>query len=406
MIFRLNCVKYSSNTPPPQNTILYPVHLAVSRPARRAYLTTILAATTSLILLFIAIVAYILFYWSYIPRIGFERTIHLQFDNVFASQPLGLARDANPYPYGTVSLAPDVVSQQKYDVKIELELPRSRENREAGNFMLDVSLLAPGKSVLETVKDGLAPGQAMDAAPVLARSRRPAILKYRSWAVENIYKLTEMHWYLLGFRHEAEQLSIGVFEGVKFEKGWRNVPGSLRLEVQSSTRMQIYSAKAMFRARFTGLRWLMYNHRVISACIFVGTFWTTEMIFAGLAWAALAMALAPTEEDVKDEDVKAKRIKAEDEDATPAKLSDTERTFPTLSGQSPLRYRSPEVKQEDAEPAVEIQDVPAKGVEADDEDEDADFFVDSGIGTSLESSGSRPGSVRKRRGRSSFRDAP
>ena len=270
--------------------------------------------------------------------------------------------------------------------------------------MLDVALLAPGKSVLETVKDGLAPGQAVEAAPVLARSRRPAILKYRSWAVESLYKFTELHWYLLGFRHEAENLNIEVFEGVKFDKGWRNVPGSLRLEVQSSTRMQIYSAKAMFRARFTGLRWLMYNHRVISACVFIGIFWTTEMIFAGLAWAALAIALTPAEEDVKNEDVKAERIKAEDEDATPARLSDTERTFPTLSGQSPLRYKSPEVKQEDPGPARIIHDVPATGVEADDEDEDPDF-VDSGIGTSLESSSSRPGSVRKRRGRSSFREA-
>lgn len=383
--------------PSPQNTVLYPVHLAISRRARRAYLTTFLAVSTSLVLLGIAIVAYTLFYWSYIPRIGFSRTIHLQFDNVFQH-----SQAANPYPYGVVNLAPDVVSQQNYDVKIELELPRTRANREAGNFMLDVSLLAPGKSVLETVKDGLASGQPTDAAPVLARSRRPAILQYKSWAVEHLHRFTELHWYLLGFRQEAEKLSVGVFEGVRFDKGWRNVPGSLRLEVQSSTRMQIYSAKALFRARFTGLRWLMYNHRVISACIFVGTFWTTEMIFAGLAWAALAMVLAPAEEDVKDEDVKAERIKTEDEQA---RLSDTERTFPTLSGQSPLRYRSPEIKQEDQGPSTAIRDVPATGVEADDEDEDADF-IDSGIGTSLESSNSRPGSVRKRRGRSSFRDAP
>ena len=41
----------------------------------------------------------------------------------------------------------------------------------------------------------------------------------------------------------------------------------------------------------------------------------------------------------------------------------------------------------------------------DDEDEDGDYFLDSGIGTSMESgNGSRPGSVRKRRGRGSFRE--
>ena len=275
--------------------------------------------------------------------------------------------------------------------------------------MLDVALNAlqeKGSSILDTVKDGLAPGSAHNV-PALARSRRPAILSYRSFVVEYMYRFTELHWYLLNWRHEAETLHISMFEGISFPKGWRNVPATLKLEIQSTHRMQVYAAKAIFRARFQGLRWLMYNHRIFSAFIFIGGFWVTEMIFAGLAWGVLALVIQSPPQEVKGEQTHeiAEHVKQERDDAErKAELSDTERTFPTTTGQQPLRYRSPEIKQEDD--AMLLQDVPAKGVDADDEDEDedADFFLDSGIGTSLDSSVSRRDSARKRRGRLGSRD--
>ena len=36
----------------------------------------------------------------------------------------------NPFPHGTVSLQGDLVGAQDYDIKLELELPRTRANRE------------------------------------------------------------------------------------------------------------------------------------------------------------------------------------------------------------------------------------------------------------------------------------
>jgi seipin len=263
--------------------------------------------------------------------------------------------------------------------------------------------------LLETVKDGFVPAHPSDSAPVLARSRRSAILQYRSLPVEMIHRVTQLPWYVLGVRDESEKLTIDVFESVSFARGSNAVPAALKLEVQSSGRMQVYSARAVFRARFRGLRWLMYNHRIISAVIFVGVFWSVEMVFAGIAWAVLVAYLGPA---FKMEERRPMRIKDEatSEDEEHAFLSDTERTFPTLSNQQPLRFRSPEVKEEkkDETPSAEVrlQDVPPlTSLEADDEDEDGDYFLDSGIGTSMESgSGSRPGSMRKRRGRSGFRE--
>lgn len=103
----------------------------------------------------------------------------------------------------------------------------------------------------------------------------------------------------------------------------------------------------------------------------------------------------------------------DEEDAkASARLSDTERTFPTLGGKKPLRYSSPRIKREEEDGETEVI-LPADGTAApllaDDEEEDDDgvdmeSFVDSGIGTSLESTaGGRRESIRRRRGRASLK---
>ncbi|KAK3703164.1 hypothetical protein LTR37_014641 [Vermiconidia calcicola] len=386
--------------------VLKPFDIVFSRTARRAYLTTFLAIFASLILLGLAVIAYTLFYWSYIPRIGFERTIHLQFDNVYHSSDSRYDTAGNPY--GTVVLSPDVVSTQRYDVFVELTLPRTPDNRDSGNFMLEANMYAAG-TVVDKVKDSILHGVA-DADNRLATSRRPAILSYRSWPVEYLYRLTELHWYILGWRNEAEKLTVGMWEGIEFARGWRNVPSSMRLDIQSTNRMQIYSAKAHFRARFGGLRWMMYNHRIISAVVFIIGFWMTEMTFAGLAWAALSFYMSSRSRHQKAEEARGdtQGIKQEDEEGRKADLSSTERTFATSSSQQRLRYESPQIKQEeeDEDAVVLPPETGNRATEADDEDEDedADVFLDSGLGTSMESGPSRRDSIRRRRGRTRSED--
>jgi len=56
-----------------------PVRVATSKPARQTYLNTVLFMITSAILLGIAMVAYLLFYFNYVPQISVERIIHLQY---------------------------------------------------------------------------------------------------------------------------------------------------------------------------------------------------------------------------------------------------------------------------------------------------------------------------------------
>lgn len=146
----------------------------------------------------------------------------------------------------------------------------------------------------------------------------------------------------------------------------------------------------------------MYNHRIISAVVFITLFWMTEMAFAGLAWAVLSLWLqSPPQQGqrVQTEGEDGTKIKQESasDDGERLDMSDTERTFPSSSKQQPLRYQSPK---EEEVPKIkqEEEDVPMRTTGADDEDEDVDF-VDSELGTSMESSAARRDSVRRRRAR-------
>jgi len=143
---------------------------------------------------------------------------------------------------------------------VELDLPRTRENRDAGNFMLEVTMYAADErksssvdSILDAARLAMTPTSMRDdAGTVLAISRRPAIVPYRSWIVDHIYTAKSLPWYFFNLREEKDKLRVPIFEKVSFGKGRAGLPAMLHLEVQSTHRLQIYSAVAHFRARFTG----------------------------------------------------------------------------------------------------------------------------------------------------------
>lgn len=71
--------RYALLTHTVKDILLKPAKVATSKPAQRTYLNTILLLTTSTLLLGVAVVAYLLFYLNYIPKIGIERAVHLQY---------------------------------------------------------------------------------------------------------------------------------------------------------------------------------------------------------------------------------------------------------------------------------------------------------------------------------------
>ncbi|KAK0121388.1 hypothetical protein ONS96_011561 [Cadophora gregata f. sp. sojae] len=396
--------------------ILKPVRVATSKPARKTYLNTILFMITSSILLGLAVFAYILFYYNYVPQIGIERVIHLQYG-------------AGPHPYGITSLDASLVSQQPYDITLTLHVPRSPPNLHRGNFMLSLTLLSPTYKPhpppthldpltspigTATLPPPLPPTLSLSKDDILFTSRRPTILTYTSRLISLSSRLLSLPLYLLNLKHESETLHIPMAESASFPRGRKNIPGFAMLELQAGQEVQVYSAKITFTARFGGLRWLMYNHRVISFVIFTSAFWVAEVLFTAIGW-LIVRSIFSSAATVKKEEAGA--VKAEETDASltgiknegdetdELDLSDTPRTFPTYGRQAPLRYVSsgkdePQVKDEDSEEYVAFQ----RGAlaEADDEDDGEDVGgyrggrTDSGIGTSF-SEGGEMGGVKRRR---------
>ncbi|KAJ5760781.1 hypothetical protein N7520_007937 [Penicillium odoratum] len=259
-----------------------PFRLLFSKTALRIYLNTLLFIGATVLLVGISGIAYAIFYLSFIPTVGVDREVHLQFG------------DKNPW--GVASLESQFVSSQPYDVAVVLEMPRTPSNLDVGNFMIDLTLYSPqASSVLPKSASSLDP---------ISQSRRSAILTFSSPMVDVARRMARLPLYVVGWRREAEMLEVPMMEKVEFARGARNIPQSLRLEIQSDGKIQIYSARVEFRARFTGLRWFMYRWKLTSFVIFSSMFWTVSVSSATVTWLLLNWVLRPepvSMDEIKDE---------------------------------------------------------------------------------------------------------
>lgn len=279
--------------------------------------------------------------------------------------------------------------------------------------MLDLSLLAPDNTASSDIVTSSLYGNI--SASVLARSRRPTILTYASPIVDTANTLSGLPWHVLGWKKESELLEVSMFEGVEFGKGWLNVPQSVKVIVEADEKMQFYEVGIRIIARFGGLRWILYHHRIVSFLFFTTFFWISSMLSMLLAWFVLSSYFAESPATIKSEsDINGSIIKYERSDSEafdPTSyddLSDTSRTFPTLGRQKPLHFsgRRDAVKKEQDEETKREEDevlrstsIQPLATEADDEGDDVteemSGWRDSGIGTGIEED--RAAGVQRRR---------
>lgn len=278
--------------------------------------------------------------------------------------------------------------------------------------MLDLSLLAPDSTTpsSDMINSSL---YGNTSAPILARSRRPAILTYASPVVDAASTLSGLPWYIMGWKQESEILKVSMLEGVEFAKGWTNVPQSVKVVVEAEEKMQFYEVGVRIVAKLGGLRWLLYHHRILSFLLFTSMFWASSMISMSFAWFVISSYFAEATPATKTKsDTNGSVIKQEPSDSEAfdpysfEDLSDTSRTFPSLGRQMPLHYSgrkdlkegddSVKLEEEDSVKSSRIQPL---GAEADDEEEcmspETSGWRDSGIGTGLDEE--RFASVQRRR---------
>ena len=149
----------------------------------------------------------------------------------------------------------------------------------------------------KTAQDGDAPGAADGTETfarkpnTLAKSKRPALLTYRSPLIELAYRLLRLPLYLIGWHTESEHVEIRMMESVVFEQGYRNIPSTVRLELRSRQPLEVYHVKVNISARLEGLRWLMYRYWLTSAIVATTLFWSVEMGVLLFTWGSIYSGL-------------------------------------------------------------------------------------------------------------------
>ncbi|OTA79657.1 hypothetical protein M434DRAFT_48945, partial [Hypoxylon sp. CO27-5] len=250
---------------------------ATSPAAKRTYLSAALFAAVSLGLLAIAALAYPIFYYNYVPKKVISIPVHLQYDS-------GIN------PYGVTSLSSNLMLEQAYDVSVELTVPRSPPNLNRGNFMVALFAMksVPENPALSFSYAGAAedPYAHVKEDNVVFMSRRPTLIPYADPLVSTASRFAFLFYHILyPGPAETTTLKIPMGELVEFKDV---LPLSILLDVQAGQTLQVYEATVTLVARLTGIRWAMYNHRIISFVVCTTAFWIAEMVSAVVMWLLLS----------------------------------------------------------------------------------------------------------------------
>lgn len=260
--------------------------------------------------------------------------------------------------------------------------------------MLSLALLSPNHNF--TLSNHQQLGISLQKSPltslrdedILFVSRRSALLTYTSRLISVSSLFLSLPLHILGLRSEAETLNIPMGESITFARGKKNIPDSTLIEIQAGQDIRIYNVLISFKARFSGLRWFMYNHRVASFILFTGLFWMLTLVFAAFAWIVLSI-YAPdfsSSRIATIDEPDSGSIKTEGATDEETELSDTPNTSSSHDSQrvmkSPLKLKNEVDSDEDI-----IADLLVK---SENEEDEADYIgvrsrmtIDSGIGTSL-----------------------
>lgn len=153
------------------------------------------------VILWASVFLYISFYYSYIPALDVAHSIHFQFD--------GTCKDTCTVPVANVLLSnyktPSFFAKgQSYKIRLDLSMPESDVNWDQGMFMARIQLQDSQQRFIATAS-------------------RPAILKYKSFALRCMAFFWFWPYLIMGFKEETQHLSIVLIEdyldGVKPNMG-------------------------------------------------------------------------------------------------------------------------------------------------------------------------------------------
>ncbi|KAF9325035.1 hypothetical protein BG006_011448 [Podila minutissima] len=241
------------------------VRFVTSSTTKRRVVQALVACIVIGLLVGLALFAYLVFYWVYIPQSSHVGQIHFQHGMLTKS-------GVTPGPFAYVEFPKSLLSSgflrggQGYDISVDLAVPSSTKNLDIGNFMVTVKLLS-------------------NHGDIIAKSSRPVM--------RSLLRAVPL---VLWWSREEQRLQVELMKS--FVEDSNNPVATVLVEV-SSPDLRIYKATLHLDAHFRGLRRLMYYNRIATALIFMFGFVVCEMIFAVSAWVLLTRwfgesSVAPT----------------------------------------------------------------------------------------------------------------
>ncbi|XP_044253786.1 seipin [Tribolium madens] len=221
---------------------------------------TVVALITAL-LVWLAIFMYIAFYYAYVPTISHERPVYLKFRS--CDKESCVASSGNKaicsFPSAHIKLTERqrlLMLGQPYKIHLDLEMPESPTNRDLGMFMVCADFVG---------SDG----------KTLINSCRSTMLHYRGFLLDTLYKIVFSPFFVFGSAEEKQNIHVELFSD--FEEVESEPVTDIFIEIQTR-HIEIYSARFLINAHFTGLRFLMYNWPVFSAAIGI----TSNLVFIAI----------------------------------------------------------------------------------------------------------------------------
>lgn len=238
----------------------------------------------------LSVLAYLLFYWNFLPNRIETIPVHLQY---------GLGE----HPFGVASLTKcNIKEQQAYDINVVVTLPRSPPNLQQGNFMAELHLLKndatsdlaapfllpPPSATPETPSPSPKEQVLASGAFVSFSSSRPALLPYADPFIARVSRLVFLPYHILfPAAGERRTLNVALAERLSFSSrgSGTRIPQAVYVELKGGQALQTYAVEVTFVARLGGLAWLMYNFKVPSFLVLTTLFWLVGVVAMVLAFA-------------------------------------------------------------------------------------------------------------------------
>ncbi|KAF6214473.1 hypothetical protein GE061_009216 [Apolygus lucorum] len=201
-----------------------------------------------LVLIWVSVLFYVLFYYTYVPTIEHMKPANLQFTSCDASYEKSSNRAVCGFPKAHVQLTRYnslLMVGQPYKITVTMELPESESNKQLGMFMVCGQMVGKGGASV-------------------AHSCRSTMLRYRSPLLHVLRLFALGPFFVFNFMEEKQTLSVELFSS--FEED-QNFPATdMYLELKSD-RVEVYSAKVQIDAHLSGLRYIMFHWPFFSAIL-------------------------------------------------------------------------------------------------------------------------------------------